>query len=107
MTARMWNQKLVFAISMFIPCGVAGLAWLLNNNQVDKITWRNAMASVLTSGLVGVAVGAVLIEKMSMPITLGIAVAAGLGGSTTVDLIAQLVIKRLRKMGGQNNGKDS
>ena len=90
---RMWQYLLAGGLSSVASLG----AHLRTGGELTK---RAFWTAVLNSGLLGVAIGAVLIWKVGynhLPLIIAVSILAGLGGMSFVDFIlgmARLAVKR-------------
>lgn len=87
MDTRWWLLQYILPSASF-----AGLAELLRSKQ--ELTWRSVASATLNSGLFGLAIGAIMLQKFGTEhfnLIWGIATLAGLGGSALIDFAVELL----------------
>ncbi len=87
---QVWTFVAAFGIA-----ALAGLAALLRSKQ--EIRWRNFLAAILYSGIIGLIIS-MLVHKyfeQNIPLLLAISGLSGIGGATTLDLVRVLLRGKL------------
>jgi hypothetical protein len=96
----LWTiDEIIFWVLSFALGATGGLAWLLRS-QALVMTARATASSTLNSGLCG-AVTAVLCREYgggAVPVSLGFAILAGIGGVTFVELVSRAIYVVFRKV---------
>lgn len=102
------SQILPYIAAVFFASSLAGLAALLRSGR--KLGWRPVVSSLLNSGILGAGVFLVwwnLGGDENLVLAAGVCALAGLGGTNTVEFVAELVRQVARKVADSgNDGKD-
>jgi len=87
---QVWTFATAFGIA-----ALAGLAALLRSKQ--EIHWRNFLAAILYSGIIGLIISMLSFKyfEQNVPLLLAISGLSGIGGATTIDLVRVLLRGKL------------
>ena len=87
---QVWTFAAAFGIA-----ALAGLAALLRSKQ--EIRWRNFLATLLYSGIIGLIISMFIFKyfEQNVPLLLAISGLTGIGGATALDLLRVLLRGKL------------
>ena len=87
---QVWTFVAAFGIA-----SLAGLAALLRGKQ--EIRWRNFLATILYSGIIGLIISMFIFKyfEQNIPLLLAISGLTGIGGATALDLLRILLRGKL------------